>query len=71
MNKTCYLNGDTVTATSYRLVNPTDGTVAIELKAWQGPPIADPMSYYNEGFDGSLQLPPGSTRILGPSTCSR
>lgn len=66
MSKTCYLNGDTVTATSYRLVNPTGGTVAIELKAWQGSPIADPMSYDNEGFDGSLQLPPGFDQDSGP-----
>ena len=66
MNKACYLNGDTVTATSYRLANPTAGTVAIELKVWQGSPGADPTSFDNEGFDGSLQLTPGFDQDSGP-----
>jgi len=66
MNKVCYRNGDTVTATSYRLANPTAGTVAIELKVWQGSPGADPTSFDNEGFDGSLQLPPGFDQDSGP-----
>lgn len=66
MNKACYRNGDTVTATNYRLFNPTAETVAIELKVWQGSPGADPTSYDNEGFDGSLQLPPGFDQDSGP-----
>lgn len=66
MNKVCYVNGDTVTATSYRLANPTAGTVAIELKVWQGFPGGNPMSYDNRGFDGSLQLPAGFDQDSGP-----
>ena len=65
-NKVCYHNGDTVTAASYRLVNPTMGTVAIELKVWQQSPDADPTSYDNEGFDGSLQLPAGFDQDSAP-----
>ncbi len=66
MSKVCYLSGDTVTVSSYRLVNPGAATVAVELKAWLGIPGVDPISIDNRGADGLLQLPPGFDLESGP-----
>jgi hypothetical protein len=66
MSQAIYVNGDTVTATTLRIVNPSAGPVSIELKIWLGWPGGPPISVVNAGADGSVILPAGLDLDLGP-----
>ena len=66
MSKSNYNIGDTVTATTFRLANPSSEPVAVEWKVWLVPAALPPVSVINVGADGSVILPPGSDFDFGP-----
>ncbi|MCZ6490645.1 MAG: hypothetical protein O7A06_08950, partial [Acidobacteria bacterium] len=68
LSQESYVNGETVTATTFRLANPTSAPVAVELKLWIGTPIPglEALSIFNLGADGSFVLPAGMDLELGP-----
>lgn len=59
-------DGDTVTATVFRLANPGTKAVSVELKNWLEGPGFEPLPLINEGADGSLVLPAGFDVNFGP-----
>ena len=65
MSQESYVNGETVTATVFRLTNPTVEPVALELKVWVR--INDCLiSAFNLGSDGSVAIPAGFDQDFGP-----
>ena len=68
LSQASYTSGETVTASVFRLVNPTAQPLAVELKAWIGTPIPSlpEVSVANVGADGSFVLQPGSDQDFGP-----
>jgi hypothetical protein len=66
MSQASYVNGDTVTATTLRIANPSTVPVSIEMKIWLGWPFGPPISVVNAGADGSVILPVGLDLNLGP-----
>lgn len=65
MNASSYSNGQTVTATEFRLVNPGPATPA-EVKVWFDVPGLAPISLFNLGADGSFVVPAGFNHDFGP-----
>ncbi len=68
LNPTPHGDGDTVTATVFRLTNPGAEPVAIELKSWLEGPGFEPIPWLNQGADGSLVLPANLDLDIGPVT---
>jgi hypothetical protein len=66
MSKNSYGNGETVTATDFRLTNPANTSCSIEFKAWLTIPGSTPASLINLGSDQSLSLSSNSDQSLGP-----
>ena len=66
LNQATYIDGDTVTANVFRVVNLTGAPIATELKVWQGLPKMPPISFLNVGSDGSTVLPAGADIDRGP-----
>jgi hypothetical protein len=66
LSQTLYVDGDTVTAATFRLANPGAEAVAVELKSWLEGPGFDPISLINAGADGLLDLQPGFDADIGP-----
>ena len=66
LSRGVYMDGDTVTATVFRLTNPGTEAVAVELKSWLEGPNFEPIPLINEGADGTLVLPAGFDANLGP-----
>jgi hypothetical protein len=65
LNGDTFTAGDTVSVVSWRLANPGEEPVAVELKAWIEGPGIGAFSFFNFGADGSLVLPPGFDVDLG------
>lgn len=68
LNKTTYVNADTLIAQSFKLVDPLPINVPVELKVWLGAPGIGSLSVFNIGADGSFTLPAGLQAELGPLT---
>jgi hypothetical protein len=68
MNKPNYVNGDSLTATNFKLQNLGPQSVPCELKVWLGAPGIPPIALLNMGSDGSFVLPQGINQELGPIT---
>lgn len=68
LSQSVYTLGETVTAQTWRISNQAGNNVAVELKAWLRSPDVPPESYFNVGATGSLVLPPGFDRDIGPRT---
>ena len=68
LSKATYLDGETITASVFRLANPGPAPVAVELKVWLGTPIPGlaALPIFNVGADGSLVLPANLDLELGP-----
>ena len=68
MSQASYVNGETVTASTFRLANPTAEPVVVELKVWIGTPIPGlpVVSMFNVGADGSFVVPAGLDADFGP-----
>jgi DNA-binding beta-propeller fold protein YncE len=66
LNQTSYVLGETVTASQFRLENPTSVAAAVEIKIWLKMPGMTASSILNLGVDGSLALPAGFDQNLGP-----
>lgn len=60
------LDGDTVTASVFRLANPGAEAIAVEWKSWLEGPGFDPIPLINAGADGSLVLQAGLDVDIGP-----
>ena len=68
LNKTNFVNGDSVIAQVLRIANPGTVEVPVELKIWFDIPGMAPASFANTGANGSVKLPPGFTTNAGPLT---
>lgn len=68
MSKTTFTNGETVTATEFRLRNPGAEAAKVEAKVWLRIPGLAPVSILNLGSDGTFSLPAGLDQNLGPVT---
>jgi hypothetical protein len=66
MSQPNYADGQTVTATEFRLSNTAATNSIIELKVSLTVPGIAPISFLNFGADGSLILPPGADENLAP-----
>ena len=68
MSQAGYIDGETVTASTFRLANPAAEPVAVELKVWIGTPIPglSAHSLFNLGTDGSFVVPASLDQELGP-----
>jgi C1A family cysteine protease len=66
MNKTTYTNGDTVSATEFRLQNTGSTPASVELKVWLAGPGIAPIQLLNLGANSSFVLPAGFDQNLGP-----
>lgn len=67
LNALAYMEGDTVTATIFRIANLSDTALAIEIKTWLAVPGLSPISVINAGADGSLVFSAGQEIDLGPA----
>jgi hypothetical protein len=66
MNKSTYIDGDTITASEFRLQNLGTTPTVCELKVWLGVPGIAPISVLNLGADGSFTIPAGFNQNFGP-----
>jgi hypothetical protein len=66
MTQATYGNGDAITARVFRFANGNVKPAQFELKIWLGAPGIPPISFVNAGANGSLSLPAGFDRDLGP-----
>ncbi len=66
MSQPSYIDGDTVTASVFRIANPSTDPVAVEWAVWLGIPSNHPVSIINLGATGTLVLPAGFDLDLGP-----
>jgi glucose/arabinose dehydrogenase len=66
MSNSRYLEGETVTATEFRVENTRATIAKVELKVWLKVPGLQPISFLNLGGDGSALLPAGTNQNLGP-----
>jgi hypothetical protein len=66
LNKASFTNGETIVVQSFRVVNRTDGEVAIEIKTSLDAPGLPPLPGLNFGSRGRLLLPPGYDADLEP-----
>ena len=66
MDQAVYIDGETATASEFRIANLTAGSLALEWKVWLGIPGSPPIGVINLGADGSFVLPPGTDLDLGP-----
>lgn len=64
LNKTTFVNGDTVIAQTVQITNPTTAAAAIEFKFWFEGPNNQLASFARDGAEGSFVLSPGQT--IGP-----
>jgi hypothetical protein len=65
LNKTSFVNGDTITIQSWRISNLTSNALPIELKLWLEIPGAPAFGIINLGANGSFVLPAGFDQDLG------
>ena len=65
MNKSTYSNGETVTATEFRVKNPGAAT-PVNLRVWVKVPGVGEVTLISVGSDGSFQLPANIDVNLGP-----
>jgi hypothetical protein len=65
MSKDTYSAGDTVSASGYRLTNPSKAGQSVELKTWISGPGVSPISVGNQGADGSYVLESGMNEDFG------
>jgi hypothetical protein len=68
LNKTSFVNGDTLAVPVFRLVNLTASTLAIEFKVWLEAPGAAPIVFARAGENGATALPAAFNQNLGPIT---
>jgi hypothetical protein len=61
-----YVNGETVTVTSWRLANLSDSPAPIELKSWLSSPEDPDLPYIRFGERGGVVLPVGFDVDIGP-----
>jgi hypothetical protein len=66
LSSSSYANGDTVTVTELRFVNPDPTAAAVEAKVWLRNPGALPLSILNLGAAGDFSLPAGANFNAGP-----
>lgn len=66
MSQPSYINGDTVTASEFRIRNLGITAVPAEIKVWLGVPGMAPITLVNIGYDGAFSFPPGINSNLGP-----
>ena len=68
LNKTTYVTGEAVTASTLRVANTGASPMNVELKLWVGLQGLGPVSVANLGADGSVEFPAGFDQNLGPVT---
>jgi hypothetical protein len=68
LNKTSFVNGETVSVPVFRLANLTTAPLAIEFKFWLEAPNAAPISFARAGENGAVVLPASFDQNLGPVT---
>lgn len=66
MSQPSYVNGETVTANLWRISNPTDRAIPVELKSWVVFPGVARVPITRFGADGSVVLDSGAQIELGP-----
>jgi hypothetical protein len=66
MSQSAYVNGQTVTATEFRLRNPSSAAVPVKLRVWLSVPIIGEVTLIDLGADGTFMWPPGLNLNLGP-----
>ena len=66
VSQTNYLAGETITAGTYHISNPSNHDQHIELKTWLTGPEGKPVPVGNVGADGQYQIPSGSDEEYGP-----
>ena len=66
MSQAVYIDGETITADAFRIVNLNTAPLALEWKVWLVIPNLPPISLINLGADGSFALPSGTDVDLGP-----
>ncbi|MBI3328241.1 MAG: hypothetical protein HYZ81_16250, partial [Nitrospinae bacterium] len=66
LSQSSYANGDTLTAATLRIVNPSSTPLPIELKLWFEVPGLAPISFISLGGMGDVQLPVGFDQNFGP-----
>jgi len=66
LNQTTFVNGDQVIAQIVQVTNPSSKPQSIEFKLWFKVPQGSPISFANGGADGSVVLPAGFNRNVGP-----
>lgn len=72
LGKTTHVDGDPITAKVARFTNPDVNAVPVELKLWFEPSgTLAPIPFTTLGADGSVVLPAGFDRDLGPVTLGR
>lgn len=68
LSKSSYTDGESVSATEFRMKNAGTASGKVEMKAWLFIPNASPISILNLGGDGSITLPGSLDANLGPVT---
>jgi YVTN family beta-propeller protein len=66
MSKSAYADGDTITATEFRIRNPLTAATKAHLKAWLKVPTVGDVTFIDVGADGTFSLPPSVDVNLGP-----
>jgi hypothetical protein len=66
MSKSAYGEGDTITATEFRVRNPYDLAVKVRLKVWLKVPGVGEVTLIDVGGDGKFSLPASLDTNIGP-----
>jgi Concanavalin A-like lectin/glucanases superfamily/Purple acid Phosphatase, N-terminal domain len=66
MDRTAYSVGDTVTASSFSISNPSGLSRSVELKTWLVTPALEPITLKAEETAGLFTLPAGMALDIGP-----
>lgn len=66
ISKENYLSGETITAGTYHISNPSNHDQRIELKTWLTSPEGKQIPVGNVGADGQYVIPSGSDAEYGP-----
>jgi len=66
LNKTTFVNGDSVIAQVARLANTGSNAVPVEVKLWFEVPGSPPVPFFSTGADGSFVLTKDYNKDFGP-----